>query len=163
MNDQIQNVVAKIFAIEDTGMQIKLKDENKRSLGGFFKTKKDGGQTVAYTQFQDMGIESGSVVEIGFKEVPYKDGTIKNIISFRESAGRPVPHQSVQNAPEHEFVPDPEELYATVKTPPTQDAFGRRLALHGFANARLQNHTIQQVKLELQDLLALEDYINEIL
>lgn len=89
-NDNIQNLVTEVFAIEDSGQQIKLRDKNKRSLGSFFKTKKDGESTVAFKQFQDMEIKSGSVVEISFKEVSYKDGVIKNIIGFREAMGRPV-------------------------------------------------------------------------
>ena len=163
MNDQIQNQIAEIYAVEDRGSQIKLGDKNKRSLGSFFKEKKAGGQTVAYSQFLDMGIKSGSVVEIGFKEVPYKDGTIKNIISFREANQRPLTNviqpQELRHSREEVgiFEPMPEEY----PQPKQQDAFGRRLALHGMINARLNSHTIQQVRGEIDELLALEDYINE--
>jgi len=99
MNDSIQNTIAEVFAIEDQGIRVTLKDKSKRSLGSFFKNKQDGKPTVAYQQFQDMNIQSGSVVEIGFKETPDKtkpEIVYKNIIGFREAKNRPVQETSTQ-------------------------------------------------------------------
>lgn len=73
-----------IGGVEDTGQQIKIKDQNKKTYS-FFKTKKDGGTTKAYEQFQQYKI--GEEVGISYKEVAFtgRDGTpgkIKNIINF---------------------------------------------------------------------------------
>lgn len=91
--DEIQNTVAKIHAIEDLGNQIKLKDDNKKSLGSFFKTKKDGNFSQAYQQFKDMEIQSGSIVNISYKLNPDKNDpkiVYKNIIGFREAGAMPL-------------------------------------------------------------------------
>ena len=165
MNDIIQNTITEVFTVEDSGTQIKLKDKNKRSLGSFFKAKKDGNPTMAYQQFQDMEIKSGLVVEIGFKEVPYKDGVIKNIISFREAAGRPVERQQTQNsAPQQEIEPLPEE-YPTQQKANGQDAFGRRLAIHGLINGMLAGgYKVVDFDMSLiEEVGNLEDKINKYL
>lgn len=77
--DEIHNKNITISSVEDTGTQIKIKDENKK-IYSFFKLKRNGGETVAYSDFQNYQI--GDRVGIGYKEVPYKDGKIKNILNF---------------------------------------------------------------------------------
>lgn len=140
MNDTIQNTVAKIFAIEDTGSQIRLKDENKKSLGSFFKEKKAGGLTVAYQQFVDMGLKSGSVVSIGFKEVPYKDGTVKNIIGFRETSDVPAktPQQAAQ--PKYEPMGETKPDWDEIAVGKVQSLFLQAFIQSGktFSEAKLQ-------------------------
>lgn len=122
--------------------------------------KKDGTTSEAWTQYQNMGLKIGSTVDIWFAESPNSHGsTSRYIRSFREAAGVPqavgaMPNNQIM---ENEQIPLPEEAPTQ---PKGQDQFGRRLALHGFLNARLQNHTIAQVKAEIDELLALEDYIN---
>ena len=156
--DQIENLVTEVFAIEDTGEQIRLKDKTKHSLGSFFKIKKDGTKTQAFQQFQNMGIKSGSIVEISFKETPDKtkpEIIYKNIIGFRESGGRPI-----QTATPTQKTPPEPISYATQPFKNGNDAFGRRLALHGFINARLVNNPISQVEIELDQLIKLEDKID---
>lgn len=176
MNDQIENIITEISAIEDTGIQLKLRDKNKKSLGSFFKKKKDGASTVAYDQYLDMGIESGSVVEISFKEVPYKDGTIKNIIGFREAAGRPESNYKARiNGTESadaqalkealDDLPLLESEFPNAK-PQGQDKFGQRLAVHGLLNGLLAsgNYLPEEINDKLiKDVIALEDRINEAL
>ncbi|MDC6706039.1 hypothetical protein OEZ83_27110, partial [Leclercia adecarboxylata] len=116
-------------------------DKNKRSLGSFFKNKKDGGTTQAYQQFQDMDLKSGSIVEIGFKEVPYKDGTIKNILGFREPNIMATPQQTTQS---QIVQPRANSSVQNEYKAPTQDAFGRRLAIHGLINGLLAGGTLPQ-------------------
>lgn len=60
----------------------------------FYDKKKDGNSTVAFTQFQDMGLKIGSTCEVWFKEQdkeyqgkPYVD---RIIASFREAKSAPV-------------------------------------------------------------------------
>lgn len=151
-----------ISSVEDKGIQLKIKDEQGKTYS-FFKTKKDGSQTQAFEQFKYYKV--GDRTGISYKEVPFtgKDGqnvTMKNIMGFmpilpetNEQPARPMA------TPQKDFVSMPEE-YPTDTPTPTQDSFGRRLALHGMVNARLQTHTIQQVKAEIDELLALEDFIN---
>lgn len=73
-----------ISGVEDNGTQLKVKDENKKTYS-FFKTKKDGTPTQAFSQFEYLKV--GDRTGISYKEVPFtaKDGTpakIKNITSF---------------------------------------------------------------------------------
>lgn len=60
----------------------------------FYDKKKDGNSTVAFTQFQDMGLKIGSTCEVWFKEQdkeyqgkPYTD---RIIASFREAKSAPA-------------------------------------------------------------------------
>jgi hypothetical protein len=90
MAEEIQSVNIAITGIEDTGTQIKIRDQNKRTYS-FFKTKKDGGDTEAFKSFQDF--KPGNTALIAFKEVPYKEGTIRNILMFRPATGIPETSQ----------------------------------------------------------------------
>lgn len=129
----------------------------------FYDKKKDGNPTVAFKQFQDMGLKMGMTVEVWFKELqkeyegkPYTD---RIIASFREAKSKPL--QIPTQAPI--AVPSANSYATEPKSQEFWDERGRRLALHGFINARLQNHTIKEVSDELVALLALEDDVNKIL
>lgn len=84
MAEEIQNANIKIASAEDTGQQIKIRDQKRRTYS-FFKTKKNGSQTQAFSNYQNFKI--GDTVEIAYKNVPYKDGTIKNIMNMRPASG----------------------------------------------------------------------------
>src|SRR5574340_970688 len=86
MAEEFQNLNIVISGVEDTGPQIKIRDQNKRTYS-FFKTKKDGGETVAFQNYQKFRI--GDTAEVSYKEVPYKDGIIRNIIAIRPPTGAP--------------------------------------------------------------------------
>lgn len=84
MADQLQRVNITISGIEDTGTQIKIRDQNKRTYS-FFKNKKDGGETVAFADYKNYKI--GDTVEASIREVPYKDTVIRNIVAIRPASG----------------------------------------------------------------------------
>ena len=143
--DTIQNIIAEVFAIEDTGSQIKLKDKTKHSVGSFFKDKKDGTPSQAWQQFQNMGIKSGSVVEIGFKENPDKNDpkiVYKNIIGFREAAGRPQSPQTPKSAPQQQikYEADNSPDWDNIAVGKCQTVFLQAYiqAGHSFSEAKLQ-------------------------
>jgi len=129
----------------------------------FYDKKKDGNSTVAFTQFQDMGLKIGSTCEVWFKEQdkeyqgkPYTD---RIIASFREAKSAPTqtPTQATKNAPRANLS---EPAYVEPKSEAFWNERGRRLALHGFINARLVNNPISQVEQEIDQLLKLEDKID---
>lgn len=80
MADDLQNTNIKIASAEDTGQQIKIRDHKRRTYS-FFKTKKDGTETAAFRSYHQFKI--GDAVEISYKNVPFRDGTIKNILNIR--------------------------------------------------------------------------------
>jgi len=84
MPDEMQNENIRIQSSEDTGQQIKIRDHKRRTFS-FFKTKKDGSETAAFRNYQHFKI--GDTVEISYKNVPYKDGTIKNVLNMRPATG----------------------------------------------------------------------------
>src|SRR5438445_749738 len=79
MDSQILNANIVISGVEETPTQIKIKDQYKKTYS-FFKAKKDGQPTKAFEQFAQYKV--GEETGIGYKEVPYKDGTIKNLMNF---------------------------------------------------------------------------------
>ena len=83
---EIHNVNIKISGAEDTGSQVKIRDQNQR-IYSFFKTKKDGGETEAYRSYRQFKV--GDTALVTFKEVPYKNGTIKNVMMFKPATGEP--------------------------------------------------------------------------
>lgn len=93
MADELQNANIQITSAEDTGQQIKIRDQNKRTYS-FFKTKKDGGETAAFKNYQHFKI--GDTVEISYKEVPYKEGTIKNVLVMKPATGPAEKSASMQ-------------------------------------------------------------------
>jgi hypothetical protein len=86
MADDILSENITISGVEDTGIQIKIRDQNKKTYS-FFKMKKDGNETEAYRSYQQFKI--GDAALITYKEVPYKDGSIKNIMQFKPATGQP--------------------------------------------------------------------------
>jgi hypothetical protein len=89
--DELKNANILISGVEDTGEQIKIRDQNKRTFS-FFKKKKGGDETVAFRNFQHFKI--GDTVEVSFREVPYKEGLIKNVVNVKPATGAPEPSQS---------------------------------------------------------------------
>jgi hypothetical protein len=85
-DQEIHSANIKIFGADDTGQQIKIRDQNKQTYS-FFKNKKDGGETEAFKSYQQYKI--GDVVMITYKDVPYKNSTIKNVMTLRQATGEP--------------------------------------------------------------------------
>jgi len=124
--------------------------------------------TLAYEQWQTMRYKVGDITNISYKEEPktFVNGqgkTInfnqKTIIGFRETNDMPEQTKPIQ-APT-----TPQRSNSSVTEPrDTQDAFGRRLAIHGFMNALLASgKTTIQARQVIPELLELEDAINEAL
>lgn len=78
----IDTVIAKT---EDKGDQIKIEDNNK-DFFSFFKKKKDGTASAAYSTFQQFKV--GDTVTIVYKNVPYKGNTLRSIVKFKPFQGR---------------------------------------------------------------------------
>ena len=153
--------------MEDSGTQIKITDESKTKYS-FFKDKKTGGQTVAWEQFQLMKV--GDLTGIGYNDNPNPKNPafpFHNIVNFTPPnyAYAAAKNQPVAQTPTPALkaVPSANSYATEPKSQEFWDERGRRLALHGFINARLQNHTIKEVSEELVALLALEDDVNKIL
>lgn len=92
-----QSKIIEIAKIEmnsyETGNQYKITGTDGMKFK-FYDTKKDGNPTVAFKQFQQMGLKIGSIVDVWFKEMqkeyegkPYTD---RLIASFREAQGKPA-------------------------------------------------------------------------
>lgn len=166
--------------LEDKGLTYTLIDENKGKWTIWKKDYKDktkDSDAWATLQTFRMGDSFGvsyqekeeSFVGKDGKTVKFKRKTIYSILPIITNPTNEM--KTSKPMPDNEQIPLPSEnggggnnyksMDQVASTPIGQDKFGRRLALHGFVNARLQNHTIQQVKLELDELLALEDYLNE--
>lgn len=77
--NELVNATFTISSVEDTGTQIKIKDENGHTWS-FFKNKRDGGMTVAFEQFQHYKV--GELVGVSYKMAGEK-GNIRSIMSFR--------------------------------------------------------------------------------
>ncbi len=88
MQDELQKLNINMAGVEDTGIQIKIRDQGRRTYS-FFKNKKDGGETVAFQDFKKF--KMGDTVEITYREVPYKDGSIRNIVAIRPATGAVQP------------------------------------------------------------------------
>jgi hypothetical protein len=85
-DEEIHSANITISGIDDTGAQIKIRDHNRQTYS-FFKTKKDGAETEAYKNYQHF--KPGDTVLLTFKEVPYKNGTIKNVMTVKPATGEP--------------------------------------------------------------------------
>lgn len=167
--NQFQNTNIQVASIEakmaSTGnMKYILTATDKKKYYFFQKVK--GADSDVFQVFNNMGVKQGSIINIGFTEEEKsfvgKDGkninyTDRYIGSMREADG--IPSVVPQKAPVKSNLSEP----AYVSEPKTQefwDERGRRLALHGFINARLVNNPISQVEQEIDQLLKLEDKIN---
>ena len=158
---QILNATITIEEVVDKEKKVVLKahDGNRVFTYSIWKTKQDGSDTSAYSQFKTMGLRSGSAVMIGYVIDEYttqiggfdKKVQSKKIINFREASE----NFGTGTAPTN-------NSHGVNMAP--NDAFGRRLAVHGFVNGMLAGgKTLQQVATSLRDLLKLEDAIDHAL
>lgn len=85
-DDEIKRINIIISSAEDIGPLVRIRDHNKRPYS-FFKQKKDGGDTAAFLSFQNRRV--GDTIEIAYKEVPYKDTTVRNIVNIADATGEP--------------------------------------------------------------------------
>lgn len=155
-NQQILNTTITIESVEQKDSLIKLLAHDKKRYS-FFTTKKDGTDTAVYAQFKTMGIKKDVSVHIGYVIDSYTDKTgqlreANKVINFREATQTPswraTPRTDAPVSPQRE----------------SGEAFGKRLAIHGFVNALLSNGaTIETVVKDLPALLRLEDEIEKVL
>jgi hypothetical protein len=139
-----------------SGSKYALRDHEGKTFN-FFTTKQDGSDTQVYSQFKNMGLKTGSTVTIGYVEDEFEiDGKkviSKKIINFRELSGEPS-----QTAPQEK---SSHTEANRGQSGHFNDAFGRRLALHGFVNGMLASGaTVDVIKRDLPALLSLEDAID---
>lgn len=160
----IFNKIIRIAQISSDNGRFKIKSSDGETYSFFqFKT---GGRipTQAYEHF--MGNNHGEqfnqedVALIGYTETPgtTKQGqsiTYKNIVSMFPSEEQPGT-QEPRQAPRPSNSPPREQTFTKEPNIESREAFGKRLAMHGMANSRLVNNTIEQVKQELPQLMDLE-------
>jgi hypothetical protein len=155
----IESIESKQASTGNWKYTIKDTEGNKYS---FFRTIK-GTDGDVYQSFTGMNPQKGDIVHIGYTEdddsftnaqgkvVNYKK---RNIVGLREATGQTPPPSVPKAETPHYEAPQYSE---------SREDFGKRLALHGFVNARLVNNSVEEVTKELSDLLKLEDAINEAL
>jgi len=142
-----------------SGNKYSLKDHDGRTFN-FFTTKQDGTDTSAFSQFKTMGLKVGDTVMIGYVEDEFeiegKNVISKKIINFRETNELPS-----KTAPQAKSSTGEANSGQAGRS---NDAFGRRLAVHGFINGLFASGmTITQVKERLTELVKLEDEIDGVL
>lgn len=153
-NQNLLTITTTLSSVEDTGSQIKVKDANGNTYS-FFKQLTAGGNTAAFNTFQQ--VRQGETVTIVYKEVPYKNTKLKNVVKFRA----PEPKDSIK-APEagSPRVPASSALkYSTTAPNSSSLQFTPQsrpdLALRGYVNGLLaagvkpsdiQADTLQQLK-----------------
>ncbi len=163
MNDLINKVI-EIGAIEmkagKFGKMAKIKDE-KNLTYTVYQMKKDGTESVAWQALQNLDI--GTNVQIGFSEEvvnhpEHGNYTARTIRAFNTDIGSGAANSSAQK--ETSRVGSP-----TASPTPAGDAFGRRLAIHGFVNALINSGTKPSAITgeTILELTALEDRIDTIL
>lgn len=169
MDNKLLNKVITISSKEEKastyGPMVKIKDENNLTYT-VFQRKQDGTTSTAWEQLQSLSL--GSTVQIGYVEQPkttpdgksYMARTIRNfdkdIANGMQNAGgyqTPAPAQLPRS-----------EANKGLKNG-SNDAFGKRLALHGMVNGLLANPNmgIEDVKNCLPELVQLEEAINQAL
>ncbi len=137
-NIQIESIEAKMASTGN--MKYILKDTSNNKY--FFWQKNKGQDSEAYLSFTGMGLKKGDTVAIGFTEEQKSfvnnenktiDYTDRFILSLRESSGSPAPSQ-----PE---IPRSVANNSSQGIPQNKgnDAFGKRLAVHGFVNALISS------------------------
>jgi hypothetical protein len=174
--DKILNDAITIESVEQKNDRITLVDHNKNRYG-FWATRKAkdeegnpvidqaGNQVMEdsapMTQFKNMGLKKGMTVRIGYVIEPYTDKMgvsreSKKIINFQETNDSPS-----QTPPPAESSNDGANRGHSGES---RDAFGRRLAIHGFVNGMLAaGATIETVVNDLPALLELEAAIDHAL
>lgn len=108
----VSEITTKVF---DSGTQYKVKSTSGMTFK-FYDKKKDGNNTVAFSQYNDMGIRPGSTVEVWYKEEekeyegkPYTD---RLIASFKEATPQtttptPIaPQKAKSGVLEHSYEPE---------------------------------------------------------
>jgi hypothetical protein len=109
-----------IEEMTDKEKLVKIKSKEGRTYN-VFKTKRDGKPTMAYQQITDMGLQSGSRVDVGYNDSQFTNNsgaqvTSHNIAFFREA--------SVQGKPETDK--------------PDWDEISRGKVRHGVVTAMIQ-------------------------
>lgn len=88
-NTQKSNLIEKTITlanVEDTGTQIKITDE-QNNFYSFFKNKKSGEQSAAFTDLQAFG--SGQSVNVVYEEKPGNNGNVfRNIARIKPAGGQ---------------------------------------------------------------------------
>lgn len=133
-----------IKVMDNGGQRYSLTDGSNQKFS-FFTTKQDKTDTKAYAEWKNMKLGKSSQVQISYVEDHYeyqgKPIMSRKIIGFRE-----LSQVSYEKTPDQE-----------------QNDFGRRLAVHGFVNAYLHSHSIEDTIKSLPSLLRLEDEVSAIL
>jgi len=80
--------------VEDKGTSVLLED-TKKDYYSFFKEKQDGSPTAAASSFH--GFNPGDAITIVYKEVPYKNKTIRSCVKFKIPENGPVVHARPMN------------------------------------------------------------------
>jgi len=112
MSDIIDKTI-NISGVKDLGVRFEIMDGTTKY--GFWKNKKDGDQTKAFTQWQDSQLEKGKQVTAGVKEesVTFNKagrdiGYTRRTILFFKGSGHETP--SVVDTPEPSEDINPEDL-----------------------------------------------------
>lgn len=166
-DSKIYNKVITIESKEEAKTQsgntmVKLTDHTGERFT-FFKKKQDGNLTSVAAQFRDMGLDEGSTVKIGYVIENYQDknGITREshkIINLQETNDNPVVATSETGKPSGEAP----RASGEVSSKGSNDAFGRRLAVHGFVNGMLAaGATIETIVGDLPALMRLEDEIEK--
>lgn len=153
-----------------SGNRYVLKDHEGKTFG-FFTTKQDGSDTQAFAQFKSMDLRVGNTVTVGYVEDEFevndngvqKSVISKKIISFRELNGEPS-QTALADQTGRGGAPRASQETFNRTTENGNDAYGRRLALHGFVNGMLAGGaTVETIARDIPALLRLEDTIEKAL
>jgi len=157
MDNKLINAVIQLASKEEKagkfGPMAKLKDE-KGLTYTVYKTKKDGTTSVAWEQLQTLSV--GQSVQISFSEeiVDHPEHgtyTARTIRSFNPDIGNGVANSSAQAESSNGGA-------NRGQSGASGEAFGRRLAVHGFVNGMLAaGATTETITKDLSALLRLED------
>lgn len=86
MEEQLQQATIKIEEIIDKEKVVKIKAGGRTY--NVFKKKKDGTDSIAYRNVNDLGLKAGMTIDVGYKDSQYdfqgKQTTSHNIAFFRE-------------------------------------------------------------------------------
>lgn len=155
MSDKAQSFDLTVKEIKPNEKTVRIKTNEDVSVVIWKKQFQSEDPSEAHLAFRNMDLIIGSkfnaygkVEEKEYEGHKYREMTA---YSIRETNG------TAQSTPSYHK--EPEKKQDTFE----QDAFGRRLALHGFINARLVNNPISQVREEVLELLSLEDFVEEAL
>jgi hypothetical protein len=147
MEDKIYNKVITIESKEESktttgNTMVKLTDHTGEKFN-FFKKKKDGELSSPAAQFNDMRLDEGSTVKIGYVIDTYQDKNgvtreSKKIINFQETNDTP----SQTSRTEKTSNGGANRASQGPSRGESQDAFSRRLGIQGHINALLSNPNV---------------------